>query len=169
MEVGVQESLFDGSDTAEPILMTLYAEYYDLIWPGLKRHEFRRRFLAGQSTQWWVYLNAPVSRLRAVIDLGPAVVGTPERIAGIAEQTRVGNGASVLEYVQDLEQAYAIPILRVREYEGLSADDLRDRFGSWHPPQGYLRLRDPGNLDMLRICEKLLAEEPIREMTVHHP
>lgn len=40
---------------AEPILMALHAEYYQLIWQGLKTHEFRRRFLeagppAGSST-----------------------------------------------------------------------------------------------------------------------
>ena len=30
-------------------------------------------------------LNAPVSRLAAVIDLGPAEVGSPEEVAGIAD------------------------------------------------------------------------------------
>ncbi|WP_326820988.1 hypothetical protein [Streptosporangium sp. NBC_01756] len=166
----MQKALFgDSSTDAEPIVMSLYAEYYDLIWQGLKRHEFRRRFLSGTPTTWFVYLNAPVSRLCAVIDLGPAIVDTPEKVAAIAERTRVGNGASVLEYVQDLEQAYAIPILSVREYKGLSADDLRDQLGSWHPPQSYMRLRNPGNLDMLRICEKLIAEDPLRQVTVHHP
>ncbi|WP_433358693.1 hypothetical protein [Streptosporangium sp. CA-115845] len=149
--------------------MSLHAEYYELIWKRSKRHEFRRRFLPDMPTTWFVYLNAPVSRLCAIIDLAPAVVGAPEEIAAIAEQARPGNGASVLEYTKDLQQAYAIPILQVREYEGLAGDDLRGHLGSWHPPQGYIRLRNPANLDMLRICEKLIAEEPIRQMTVHHP
>ena len=61
--------------------------------------------------RWFVYLNAPVSRLAAVIDLGSAIVDAPERIAAIAEAARPGNGASVLEYVRDLERAFAIPIL----------------------------------------------------------
>ncbi|WP_329431076.1 hypothetical protein OG339_48805 (plasmid) [Streptosporangium sp. NBC_01495] len=167
----MQEALFDTSPgaTAEPIVMSLYAEYYDLIWQRMKRHEFRRRFLPDLPTTWFVYLNAPVSRLCAIIDLAPAVVGTPEEVAAIAEQVRPGNGASVLEYTQDLEKAYAIPILRVREYEGLTGEELRDHLGSWHPPQGYIRLRNSANMDMLRICEKLMTEEPIRHMTVHHP
>jgi predicted transcriptional regulator len=109
-----------GAD-AEPVLMALHAEYYELIWQRLKTHEFRRRFLEGRPTRWFVYLNAPVSRLAAVIDLGPAVVDVPERIAAIAERAREGNGASVLEYVKDLERAFAIPILHVSEYPGLSA------------------------------------------------
>ncbi|MFC4015791.1 hypothetical protein ACFOY2_51875 [Nonomuraea purpurea] len=169
VESKVQDALFSGpSAEPEPIVMTLYADYYELMWQGLKTHEFRRRFLRDQPARWWVYLNAPVSRLMAVIDLGPAIVGSPEEIAAIAERVRPGNGASVLEYVQDLEQAYAIPILRVREFEGLSGAELRAHLGSWHPPQGYLRLRNPGNLDMLRICEKIAGGEPIRQMTVHH-
>jgi len=30
--------------------------------------------------RWFVYLNAPVSRVAAVIDLGPAVVGSPDGV-----------------------------------------------------------------------------------------
>ncbi|SDG41609.1 hypothetical protein SAMN05421505_10461 [Sinosporangium album] len=43
--------------------------------------EFRRRFPEGRATRWFVYLNAPMSRLNAVIDLAPAVVDISERIA----------------------------------------------------------------------------------------
>jgi predicted transcriptional regulator len=151
---------------AEPLLMALHAEYYDLIWQGLKTHEFRRRFPAGRSARWFVYLSAPVSRLAAVIDLGPAVVDVPERIAAIAERAREGNGASVLEYVQDLPQAFAIPILSVSEYAGLSADELRAELGRFHPPQGYVRLSQ--HPELLAVCEKLAAGVPSRKMMVHH-
>ena len=72
----------------------------------------------------------------------------------------------VLEYVRDLERAFAIPILRVSEYPGLSADDLRDELGQFHPPQGYVRLAH--HPEMLAVCEKAAAEESIRRMTVHH-
>src|SRR5262249_29215851 len=95
----------------EPVLMALHAEYYDLIWRGAKTHEFRGRFLEGRPVRWFVYLNAPVSRLAAVIDLGAAVVGSPDEIAGIADRMRPGNGISVLEYVRDLDRAFAIPII----------------------------------------------------------
>ncbi|MGW4412982.1 hypothetical protein ACWEJ6_54110 [Nonomuraea sp. NPDC004702] len=170
MEEKVQDALLCGpSAEPEPIMMTLYAEYYELMWQGLKTYEFRRRFLRDQPVTWWVYLNAPVSRLMAVIDLGPAIVGSPQEIAAIAERGNPGNGASVLEYVQDLEQAYAIPILRVREFEGLSETELRERLGSWQPPHGYLRLREPESRDILHICEQIAIEEPIRQMAVRHP
>ena len=88
----LQEGLFDLADcgAAEPVLMALNPEFYELIWRGLKTHEFRRRFLEGRPVRWFVYLNAPVSRLAAVIDLGLAIVDVPERIAAIAEAARSG-------------------------------------------------------------------------------
>ncbi|MGC5664503.1 hypothetical protein ACN261_29380 [Micromonospora sp. WMMD723] len=162
-----QPSLFDDAsiDVREPVLMSLNPVYFDLIWAGEKRHEFRRRFLTGQSVRWFVFLTAPVSRLGAVIDLGPAVVDTPQRIADIAEQARVGNGVSVFEYVQDLPQAFAIPIQRVVQYPGMPLDQLKIELGSFHPPQGYTRLRN--HPELLSICEKVTADSPTREMTVH--
>ena len=120
----VQQDLFGGrreygdrgERPAEPVLMALHAGYYELIWRGLKTHEFRRRFLEGRPARWFVYLNAPVSRLTAVIDL--------------------------------------------------SADEFREELGRFHPPQGYVRLAQ--HPEMLAVCEKAAAEEPIRWMTVHH-
>ncbi|WP_433688028.1 hypothetical protein ACQP0I_04220 [Micromonospora carbonacea] len=163
-----QPSLFGDDDPVgdrrEPVLMSLNPVYYDLIWAGEKRHEFRRRFLVGQSVRWYVYLTAPVARLSAVIDLGPAVVDVPQRIAEIAEQARVGNGASVWEYVRDLDQAFAIPIQRVAEYPGMPLEQLRTELGAFQPPQGYTKLRQQP--DLLSICDKVTADSPIREMTV---
>jgi len=146
--------------------MALHAEYYELIWQGLKTHEFRRRFLEGRAVRWFVYLNAPVSRLTAVIDLAPAEAGSPDEIAGIAERMRPGNGASVLEYVRDLDRAFAIPILGVTEFPGLAAEELRAELGAFHPLQGYVRLRQ--HPKMMAVCEKAAAEAPTRSITVHH-
>jgi len=94
----VQDDLFGDLELTtppEPVLMSLKPGYYELMWQGLKTHEFRRRYLSGRSTTWYVYLTAPVSRLAAVIDLDETVIDTPERIAEIAEAVHVGNGASV--------------------------------------------------------------------------
>lgn len=146
--------------------MALHGEYYDLIWQGLKTHEFRRRFLEGRAVRWFVYLNAPISRLAPVIDLAPAVVGSPEEIARIAERMRPGNGASVMSYVQDLERAYALPILSVTEYPGLSTEDLRAELGAFHPPQGYIRLTN--HPELLAVCARIAADAPIRSITVDH-
>jgi predicted transcriptional regulator len=52
-----------------------------------------------------------------------AVADTPRRIAEIAEQAQVGSGASVYEYLRDLERGFALPITRVREYPGFTATE----------------------------------------------
>ena len=166
-ETSVQAGLFDaGVQRPERIVMSLNPEYYDLIWAGLKRHEFRRRFVEGQPVEWFVYLTAPVSRLAAVVELGAAVVDAPEAIAALAEEARPGNGASVLAYVQDLARAFAMPIRSVREYSGLDAEALRAELGTFHPPQGYIRVAH--NLGWSRVCEGLVTATPVREMTVDH-
>jgi predicted transcriptional regulator len=146
----------------EPVLMTLKPRFYDLIWQGRKTYEFRRRFLEGRPARWFVYLAAPVSRLTAVIDLAPAVAGPPEQIAAIAERMRPGNGASVLDYVKDTARAYALPILGVTEYPGISDADLAAELGGFHPPQGYVRLTRHHQL--LALCERMTAAAPVREL-----
>ena len=166
----MQDDLFGDLELTtppEPVLMSLKPGYYELMWQGLKTHEFRRRYLSGRPTTWYVYLTAPVSRLAAVIDLDETVIDTPERIAEIAEAVHVGNGASVYEYLQDLERGFALPIRRVREYSGFSAAELTDMLDSFHPPQGYtLVAKHP---KWVAVCDKLTSGEVVREMTVDHP
>jgi predicted transcriptional regulator len=67
----LQQELFavPGTSGAEPVLMALKPEFYELIWQGRKTHEFRRKFLCDRPVRWFVYLTAPVSRLTAVISL----------------------------------------------------------------------------------------------------
>ncbi len=163
----MQDDLFGDLELAtspEPVLMSLHPDYYELVWQGFKTHEFRRRYLSGRPTTWYVYLTAPVSRLAAVIDLDEAVVDTPERIGNIAESARVGNGASVYAYMKDLERGFALPIRRVREQPGFSAAELADMLGSFHPPQGYTLINKHPN--WLAVCDKLTAGEAVRELTV---
>lgn len=158
-----QGSQFDVPAGPVPVVMCLDAAWYELMWRGEKTHEFRRRFLTGTPVRWFVYLTAPQSRLCAVIDLDPAIEDTPERIAQIAERTRPGNGATVKPYLARGDRAvgYAMPIRRVREYSGLSAPELADALGTFHPPQGYLLVdRNPA---WRSVCDGLLATPVIRE------
>lgn len=150
----------------EPVLMSLFPEYYELIWARQKTYEFRKHFLAERRVRWYVYLTAPVERLAAVIDLAPAIQDTPEKIAAIAESMRTGNGASVLEYARKAERAFAVPIQRVAEYPGLSLGELRAQLGRFDPPRRYIRLLEQP--ETLAVCEKIATESPLREMTVEH-
>lgn len=165
----MQDDLFGTAEVdlpVERVLMSLNPEYYELIWQRLKRHEFRRRYLTGRPTTWFVYLTAPVSTLAAVIDLETAVVANPTRIAEIAEQARVGNGASVFDYLKDLENGFALPIKKVREFPGFTAEDLTGMLGTFHPPQGYTLVDK--NPTLAGVCDKLMSSEPVRELVVEH-
>lgn len=166
----MQDDLFGTAEfdlPVERVLMSLNPEYYELIWQRLKRHEFRRRYLADRPTTWFVYLTAPVSKLAAVIDLDAAVVASPTRIAEIAEQVRVGNGESVFEYLKDLENGFALPIKKVREFPGSTAEDLTGMLGKFHPPQGYTLVDK--NPTLAGVCDKLMSAETVRELVVEHP
>ena len=73
----------------------------------------------------------------------------------------------MLEYVRDLDRAFAIPILGVTEYPGLSAEELRAQQGAFHPPQNYVRLGQ--HPEIMAASEKAAAEAAIRSVTVDHP
>lgn len=163
------ETLFPVDATPARVLMSLNPEYYDLMWRQEKNHEFRRRYLTGRPTQWFVYLTVPTSRLTAVIDLAPAIVDTPAAIAAIAETMRPGNGASVRDYLaaKGAPTGCAMPIRRVREFEGFSADDLSGMLDGFHPPQGYTLVdRHPA---WGPVCDKLLSTPLVRETTIDTP
>jgi predicted transcriptional regulator len=155
------------SQVVERVLMSLNPEYYELIWQRLKRHEFRRRYVEGRPTTWFVYLTAPVSRLAAVIDLDVAVVDTPARIADLAEQARAGNGTSVFDYLKDLKSGFALPIRKVREYSGFTAVELAGMLGSFHPPQGYTLI--DRHRALAEVCDTFVSTDVARELVVQHP
>lgn len=149
--------------------MALDAQWYDLMWRGEKTHEFRRRYLTGVPTQWFVYLSAPAARLCAIIDLDPAIEDTPEKIAQIADHTRPGNGATVLPYLakDGKEVGYALPMRRVREFRGIGAQELSQILDGFHPPRGYTMVdRHP---TWRAVCDKLLIMPPTREITIPQP
>ncbi|WP_306370171.1 hypothetical protein [Nocardiopsis sp. CC223A] len=161
------EALFDlPAPDPVPVVMCLDAQWYELMWSGQKDHEFRRRFLTGVPVQWFVYLTAPESRLSAVIDLEPAIEGTPAQIAQIAERMRPGNGATVEPYLakDGRTTGYAMPIRRVRQYAGFSAAELEQMLDGFHPPQGYVLVDD--HPAWRAVCDKLLSTPVVRETTL---
>ncbi|MGH3565800.1 MAG: hypothetical protein ACRDRH_07155 [Pseudonocardia sp.] len=163
----MQTDLFGTDLPRERVLMSLNPEYYELMWQRLKTHEFRRRYLAGRPTTWYVYLTAPTSRLAAVIDLDEAVADSPQAIAAIAEHANPGNGESVYAYLKDLERGYALPIRTVREYEGFTAEQLATMLDGFHPPQGYTLIdKHP---KWVRVCDQLAQAPVMRELVVAHP
>lgn len=152
---------------AERVLMSLKPEYYELMWQGLKTHEFRRRYLKSQPTIWYVYLTAPASKLIAVIELDEAVVGPPRSLADIAERVNPGNGESVYAYLHDVELGHAMPIRTIREYPGFTADELTTMLDGFQPPQGYTPIDK--HEAWARVCDQLTQAPAVREHVIQHP
>jgi predicted transcriptional regulator len=146
--------------------MALEPAYYELIWARAKRHEFRRRFLTGTPVSWLVFLTAPASALAAVIDLQPAIVDEPCRIAALADQARPGNGASVYAYLRDVPRGYAMPITRVREYPAHPLHVLRVQIPDFPQPRGHTVIEDHSPL--AAVYDTFTANPPLREMTIQH-
>lgn len=158
---------FGANLPSERVLMSLKPEYYELMWQGLKTHEFRRRYLRGQPTTWYVYLTAPVSKLTAVIDLDEAVVASPRSLADIAEHASPGNGDSVYAYLENVELAHAMPIRTIREYPGFTADELATMLDGFQPPQGYTLIDK--HEDWASMCDHLTKAPIVRELVIQHP
>lgn len=51
----------DATPQAEQVLMSLDAQWLELMFTGEKAHEFRKRFPLDVATEWYVYLTAPTS------------------------------------------------------------------------------------------------------------
>jgi predicted transcriptional regulator len=149
---------------ATRVLMALEPAFYDLMWARAKRHEFRRRFLTGTPVSWLVFLNAPTSALAAVIDLAPAIVDEPRRVADLAERARTGNGASVYAYLRDQSHGYAMPITRVREYPALPLLVLREQNLDFEQPRGYTVV--DADSPLASIYDTFTANPPLRELTL---
>jgi predicted transcriptional regulator len=141
-----------------------HAQYCDMIMGGEKIYEYRKRYPTTGASAWYVYLTAPASTLTAVIDLAAPIPGSPTEIAQIAEGVRSGNGASVYDYLAPAGQGLALPILRVREYPGLTVAELAAAIGKWHPPQGPTLIdRYPR---LAKLCDQLIAAPIVRERQV---
>lgn len=148
--------------TGESVLGRLDPLEYELIWQRRKRHEICRRFPTTEPATWFVYLDEPSSRLAAVIELGPAVVGTPQRIADLAEESTPGTGAAIYDSIADLMHCYALPIEVVREYRGYDHAELVELLGKFKPPTGFQRLKR--NATMSVVCDRVTGTELIREL-----
>jgi len=145
----------------QPVLMAVYARYFNLIWERKKRYEYRRRYIHGAST-WYPYLFTPVAAVVGRVTLGEPIIASPAEIADVAEREFEGHGDSVFDYVQGLKQAYAIPILRAEEYEAVPIGALREPMGCFHPPKDYLRLAL--NSQLLATLEAAMSGPPLRSL-----
>ena len=135
------------------ILISIEKQYFDEIKKGIKKFEYRRRFIDGPCIAY-LYVTAPFKSIMGYIELDAPIIGTPKEISELAETHRKGIGNGIYEYMKDSVRGYEIPILKLVEIENISLKYLQKNFGLT-APQGYIILdKKPELLAKLESLEK---------------
>ena len=110
------------------IYVSIKQESTSKIVQGIKNHEFRN-YIPKESFKFlYVYVTAPQSQLKYVIEIGN-IVKYPEQL----EVEGDGN----LDFNQGKKSKYAYPIMKVYELTNpISLEELKKRFG-FVPPQAF--------------------------------
>lgn len=120
------------------IILSLQPEPYDKIVKGVKKYEFRRRFLS-KPVYAFIYVSSPIKAIKGFIEFGQPIWDEVEKIGEIAEMDGSGTKDGIKEYMNGLEQGCAIPIISVRQIEGMPLSDLRTRY-KFTAPQSYINI-----------------------------
>lgn len=149
----VQRNLFGGDTTVKPsILISLQAQYWQLIVDGKKKYEYRRTFRNDAVTAF-VFVTSPSSAAVGVLELDTPIIAPVPEVCQIAEEQSPGSTKGMMDYMAGLENGYAVPILSHEVFSAsLSIQEIRAVIPRFHPPQSYLVL---ANYPELR---KLLQE-----------
>jgi predicted transcriptional regulator len=131
------------------VLLSLKEEYFNEIKSGIKRYEYRKRYVK-QPTTAYIYCSSPVKAIKGIIQFGTPIVGTPEEISAISEK-ETGEGSLTAEYLKGKMEGYAIPILSWEEINPISLNTIRSDFQGFVPPQSYYRLDN--KTDLLKYLE----------------
>ena len=124
------------------VIFSLKPEFADLILSGKKTVELRNRTInLTQGTTVWIYATKPTARIVAVAQVVEVVNDHPKLIwqrfqMGICVAQRMFR-----EYTRNKEKASALVLDAVKEVESsITLEFLRERVGSFHPPQFYARI-----------------------------
>ncbi|HEU5140066.1 MAG TPA: hypothetical protein VFT51_08835 [Bacillales bacterium] len=140
------------------LLLSLQPEPYNQIRQGVKKYEYRRKFINEPSLAF-VYVSSPIKAVSALVEFGRPVIDSPEYIAEIAEKEKTGSFEGTMRYLEGLEKGYAIPILSFKEIQPVSLDDLRDKF-QFTAPQSYFYLyRKPELFTFLKLKARNVNRE----------
>ncbi len=139
------------------LLISLDKKYFDQIKSGIKKFEYRRKFI-DEPGRAYLYITAPTKKITSFIDFGVPIIDTPKKIAEVAEKQVSGIGQEIYEYMSDLDYGYVIPIKRLVTFKSVSLDYLRIKFLNFHPPQSYLYLNKK-----IKLLNYLKAQEKLDE------
>ncbi len=133
------------------LLLSLQEQYWNLIVEGEKKYEYRRVF-RDEPVKAFIYASGSRKAVVGVVDFDAPIVAPVGKIAKIAEEQSPGSTRGMLEYMDGLERAYAIPILSVEILRPISLGVIRHDFPRFNPPQSYYVLANhPKLLKFLQV------------------
>lgn len=143
------------SEATTYVLMSLRPGPFGDIVAGVKKYEFRRRYVKVPTTAF-IYVSGICKSVKAVIEFDSPIVAPCEQIASISEKLKPGSYESIVAYLGG-KSGVAIPIKEVRLIKPVSLALLRCNFPGFVVPQSYYILnRKPSLLTFL--LEQLSAD-----------
>ena len=121
-----------------PILLSLHESYFEEIKKGIKRYEYRKRYVK-QPSFAYIYCTSPAKAVKGIVVFDTPIIGSPELISEISEK-ETGEGALTAEYLKGSNKGHAIPVVSWQEIEPISLDELRAHIAGFVPHQSYYRL-----------------------------
>ena len=99
------------------VLMPIYPIYIEEIFNGIKKYEFRRKIFKNKDVDTVVmYATVPVKKIVGEFKIKNIICDTPENLWKLHHKIDEESHKNFLNYLKDLEKAYAIEITDIKKY-----------------------------------------------------
>jgi predicted transcriptional regulator len=140
--------------TGRVALMAIHPEYAEAILDGTKTVEFRKRALAHDVLEVWIYATSPISRVVGRFFVDEVVDGTPAEIWRAYGSQGCISKQDYCKYYRFSERAYGI---LVRCAERLPAVSLEEFEPKPAVPQSYSYLPEGTKCQGIYVNSRVLA------------
>ncbi|HEY3425031.1 MAG TPA: hypothetical protein VGL27_09565 [Negativicutes bacterium] len=131
-----QMSLFEKEK--KYVLLSIREEPYKDILSGIKKYEYRTRYLK-EATTAFIYVSRNIKKVMAVIEFDRPIIGSDVEISQIAEHIKRGSYEDMMEYLKN-GIGYAIPVKEITEIQPIPLEELKLKFSNFVVPQSYYLL-----------------------------
>lgn len=153
------EQLNFSLEPSKTVLMSLREEYYEAMLQGIKRYEYRTRYLK-ESSFAYIYISKTKKSIVAKITFGKPIIGTSKEIAELADRENPGCYNGMLDYFSH-GVGYALPIESITPIGEISLSTLKQLFPDFVVPQSYYILdKKP---ELLSYLESFIKEPCIQK------
>ena len=99
------------------VLLSIKPEYVEKIFSGIKKYEYRRSIFKNKEIDTIViYSSSPVKRIVGEFKIKNIICDTPENLWKLHHKIDKESHKNFLNYLKDLEKAYAIEITDIKKY-----------------------------------------------------